>query len=334
MRECYRQERKKVTFSAMLIKSIGEVLDRGEQTMLLLNRRGYENFWQCMACGETLGCPNCDITLTYHKGAWRLMCHLCGHETIPPETCPTCGAKHLRGVGEGTEQIESQMKEMFPFAKILRLDKDTTSRRGSLEAALIAAEYGEVDILVGTQMLAKGHNFPKLTLVGVINADLGLRVPDFRSSERTFHLLTQVAGRAGRADRPGNVILQTYSPDHPAIRNAVAQNFEGFAETEVPYRKAMGHPPYTSMVLFRSQGVSPEEACKPLQELRMRFEAIGGIKVLGPLSAPVPRVNSRYWQQLILKSPSRAELGRALQAAPIERSGQVQMDRDPINFGA
>jgi primosomal protein N' (replication factor Y) len=237
-------------------------------------------------------------------------------------------------VGEGTEQIESHLKERFPSARILRLDRDTTIRRGSLEAALIAAEHGDVDILVGTQMLAKGHNFPNLTLVGVINADLGLRIPDFRSGERTFHLLTQVAGRAGRAERPGRVILQTYSPSHPAIQHAVAQDFEGFAETELPYRCALSHPPYTSMALYRSEGDTPEEARKPLDELRKHFGVVQGIKILGPLNAPIPRVKNRYWQQLILKSRSRADLGRALQDAPMDRLGLVQLDRDPINFGA
>ncbi|MDR0499506.1 MAG: primosomal protein N', partial [Holophagales bacterium] len=306
LRECYRSERKKVLFSPLLLKSMGDVLGRGEQSMLLLNRRGFENFWMCMACGKTLDCPNCDVSLTYHKGAWRLRCHLCGHENVPPEVCPHCYAKHLRGVGEGTEQVEDILQERFPSARILRLDRDTTSRRGTLEAGLLAAEHGEVDILVGTQMLAKGHNFPKLTLVGILNADLGLRIPDFRSAEKTFHLLTQVAGRAGRAERPGRVILQTYSPDHPAIVHAVAQNFEGFADSELPYRNALAYPPFTAMALFRSDGDEPAAARKPLDELCRRFMACHGVKISGPLEAPVSRVKNRFWQQLIIKSQSRS----------------------------
>jgi primosomal protein N' (replication factor Y) len=182
-------------------------------------------------------------------------------------------------------------------------------------------------------MLAKGHTFPKLTLVGIINADLGLRIPDFRSSERTFHLLTQVAGRAGRAERRGQVILQTYSPDHPAILHAVAQNFEGFAESELPYRRALSYPPYTSMALFRSEGDDTATARKPLEDLRNGFVACLGIKVLGPLNAPVSRVKNRHWQQLLVKSDNRSDLSRALQSVPIDRSGHVQMDRDPVNFG-
>jgi primosomal protein N' (replication factor Y) len=332
LRDCYREARKKVLFSPLLLSAMGEAFERGEQSMLLLNRRGFENFWQCMACGKTLDCPNCDISLTYHKGAWRLKCHLCGFENVPPEVCANCGAKHLRGVGEGTEQVEDKLQEYFPNAKIMRLDRDTTSRRGALEAALLAAENGEVDILVGTQMLAKGHTFPKLTLVGILNADLGLRIPDFRSAERTFHLLTQVAGRAGRADKPGRVVLQTYSPDHPAIVHAVAQDFEGFANSELPYRQALGYPPYSAMILLKSEGDDIADARRPLDELYGRFKACPGIKLLGPLNAPISRVKNRYWQQLILKSQNRADLSRALQSASIARSGSVQMDRDPMNF--
>jgi len=333
LRECYRSERKKVLFSPLLLKAMGDVLKRGEQSMLLLNRRGFENFWICMACGKTLDCPNCDVSLTYHKGAWRLKCHLCGYENVPPEVCPHCEAEHLRGVGEGTEQVEDILQIHFPNARILRLDRDTTSRRGTLEAGLLAAENGEVDILVGTQMLAKGHTFPKLTLVGILNADLGLRIPDFRSAERTFHLLTQVAGRAGRAEQPGRVILQTYSPDHPAIVHAVAQNFEGFADSELPYRNALGYPPFTAMALFRADGDDPTAARKPLEELHRLFKTCHGVKILGPLEAPISRVKNRFWQQLILKSQNRSDLGRALQTVPLDRSGTVQMDRDPINFG-
>jgi len=333
LRECYRAERRKVLFSPLLLKAMGEALERGEQSMLLLNRRGFENFWICMACGKTLGCKNCDVSLTYHKGAWRLRCHLCGFENVPPEICPHCGAKHLRGVGDGTERVEDLLQERFPKARILRLDRDTTSRRGTLEAGLLAAEQGEVDILVGTQMLAKGHTFPKLTLVGILNADLGLRIPDFRSGERTFHLLTQVAGRAGRAERPGRVILQTYSPEHPAIVHAVAQDFEGFADSELPYRQALGYPPFTSMALLRSDGENTDAARKPLDDLRRRFMACHGLKILGPLETQVPRVKNRYWQQLLLKAENRQDLSRALQTVHIDRSGTVQVDRDPVNFG-
>ncbi|HLO68699.1 MAG TPA: primosomal protein N', partial [Holophaga sp.] len=174
LRECYKEARRKVVFAPLLLKALGETLERGEQAMLLLNRRGYENFWMCRACGKTFECPHCALSLTFHKGAWKLKCHLCGFETAPPEACIHCGAEHIRGVGEGTEQIEDHLRAQFPQARILRLDRDTTTRRGSLEAGLLAAEAGEVDILVGTQMLAKGHHFPLVTLVGILDGDSGL----------------------------------------------------------------------------------------------------------------------------------------------------------------
>ena len=333
LRECYKAERRKVVFSPLLLKAMGETLGRGEQSMLLLNRRGFENFWMCRACGETLDCPHCSVSLTYHKGAYRLRCHLCGFESVPPEVCIHCGAEHLRGVGEGTEQIEDQLRALFPAARILRLDRDTTVRRGSLEAGLLAAELGEVDILVGTQMLAKGHHFPNLTLVGILNADLGLKIADFRAAERTFQLLTQVAGRAGRAEIPGRVLLQTYSPDHPAIVHAVAQNFEGFAAEELPYREALGYPPYAAMSLYRSEGDSPAAALEPLQRLRRRLETLPGLRLLGPLEAPIARVKDRYRMQLILKAAGRQTLGEAMRHAPLEPGGPVTLDRDPLNFG-
>lgn len=333
LRECYREARKKVVFAPMLLKALRETLERGEQAMLLLNRRGYENFWMCRACGKPLDCPHCAVSLTYHKGAFRLRCHLCGHEAVPPEVCPDCGAEHLRGVGEGTEQVEDLLQAQFPGARILRLDRDTTQRRGALEAGLLAAEQGAVDILVGTQMLAKGHTFPKLTLVGILNADLGLKLADFRAAERSFHLLTQVSGRAGRAELPGRVLLQTYSPEHPAIVHAVAQNFPAFAEEELPYREGMAYPPYAAMALYRSEGDSPREAFEPLQKVKLRLERVLGIRVLGPLEAPIARVKDRFRMQLIVKAATRVQLGEALRQAPLDPGGPVSLDRDPQQWG-
>ena len=334
LRECYKEARKKVVFSPLLLKAMKDTLARGEQVMLLLNRRGFENFWMCRACGKTLDCPHCSVSLTYHKGAYRLRCHMCGWETAPPEVCIHCGAEHLRGVGEGTEQIEDQLQALFPAARTLRLDRDTTQRRGALEAGLLAAEHGEVDILVGTQMLAKGHTFPKLTLVGILNADLGLKIADFRAAERTFHLLTQVAGRAGRAELPGRVILQTYSPEHPAIVHAVAQNFIGFAEAELPYRQGMAYPPFSAMALYRSEGETPAQALEPLRELKARLAEAPGIRLLGPLEAPIARMKDLYRMQLIVKAGTRGALSMALEKGPLRPGGPITLDRDPLNFGA
>jgi primosomal protein N' (replication factor Y) len=330
LRDAYRQARKKVILSLPLIQAITETLERQQQTLLLLNRRGYENFWMCRACGKTLGCPHCAISLTYHRGDYRLRCHLCGHETVPPEACPDCGAEHLRGVGEGTEQVEELLGQMFPAARILRLDRDTTRRRGSLEAGLLSAESGQVDILVGTQMLAKGHTFPKLTLVGVLNADQGLKIADFRAAEHTFQLLTQVAGRAGRADLAGRVILQTYSPDHPAITFALAQDFEGFAASELPFREGLGYPPYTALTLYRAEADTPREAREALNLFRQRL-SVPGLKVLGPLEAPVPRIRDQWRMHLLLKG-GRTALSQVLQVQPLKPGGNLSLDRDPVQF--
>ncbi|MDP1830926.1 MAG: primosomal protein N' [Geothrix sp.] len=331
LREAYRQVRRKVILAPALMQALTGTLAKGEQALLLLNRRGYENFWMCRACGKTLGCPHCAISLTYHRGDFRLRCHLCGHETAPPEACPDCGADHLRGVGEGTEQVEEHLRQLFPAARILRLDRDTTRRRGSFEAGLLAAEAGEVDILVGTQMLAKGHNLPGLTLVGVLNADQGLKVADFRASERTFQLLTQVAGRAGRAELPGRVILQTYSPEHPAITFALAQDFEGFAASELPFREGLGYPPFTALCLYRAEADTMKEAREALEGFRQRL-SVPGLRVLGPLEAPVPRVRDRWRMHLLLKG-GRGALGQVLARHPLQPSGPITLDRDPIQFG-
>jgi primosomal protein N' (replication factor Y) len=331
LRDTYRELRRKVIVAPPLMQALTETLARGEQALLLLNRRGYENFWMCRACGKTLGCPHCAISLTYHRGDFRLRCHLCGHETTPPEVCPDCGADHLRGVGEGTEQVEEHLNQLFPEARILRLDRDTTRRRGSLEAGLLATEAGHVDILVGTQMLAKGHTFPGLTLVGVLNADQGLKVADFRASERTFQLLTQVAGRAGRAELPGRVILQTYSPDHPAITFALAQDFEGFAASELPFREGLGYPPFTALTLYRAEADTLREAREALEGFRQRL-SVPGLRVLGPLEAPVPRIRDRWRMHLLLKG-GRGALSEVLARNPLDPTGSISLDRDPIQFG-
>jgi primosomal protein N' (replication factor Y) len=333
LREVYKATRRKVLFSPRLLEELAATFDRGEQAMILLNRRGFENFWMCRACGKPLDCPHCALSLTYHKGHWRLRCHLCGFEAVPPEACPSCGAEHLRGVGEGTEQVEEQLAALFPQVRILRLDRDTTSRRGALEAGLLAAESGEVDLLVGTQMLAKGHTFPRLTLVGILNADQGLKVADFRAAERTFQLLTQVAGRAGRADLPGRVVLQTYSPEHPAIQCAVAQDFEAFAATELPFRQALGYPPFAHLALYRSEAETPEGAKAALERLRERLSGVSGLRLLGPIEAPIPRAKDRWRMQLLAKASARASLSQGLRQAPLAPGDAVGVDRDPQSFG-
>ena len=228
MREEYAAEGKQVVFSRRLLEAIAVRLERREQTMILLNRRGYAAFLLCRHCGFTFQCSSCSVAMTYHRGIDKLLCHYCGLARRPPARCPECDSEYIHYVGEGTERLEAELKEMFPDARIGRIDRDTMRHMRDFERVLGGFRDGEIDILVGTQMIAKGHDFPRVTLVGVIGADAPLALPDFRAAERTFQLLTQVAGRSGRGDQPGEVVIQSYFPDHYTFQLAVTQRFERF----------------------------------------------------------------------------------------------------------
>ncbi|HEX6284495.1 MAG TPA: primosomal protein N', partial [Pyrinomonadaceae bacterium] len=228
MRNVFVRHGKPRVFSDELLEAIQETYERGEQSIILLNRRGYSSFILCRSCGETIQCPNCDVTLTYHRSERVIVCHYCNHRKGVPKVCPACSKKYIYYVGEGTEQLEEMLTQLFPALRVARIDRDTTARRRVFEQSLADFSAGRIDTLVGTQMLAKGHDFPNVTLVGVVSVDAGLALPDFRSAERTFQLITQVAGRAGRGDRPGRVLIQTYHPYHYALRHACAQDFEAF----------------------------------------------------------------------------------------------------------
>jgi primosomal protein N' (replication factor Y) len=227
-----------------LIAAIEETHARGEQTMILINRRGFSSFVLCRSCGESLRCKNCDITMTYHRSDGQLICHYCNYCVKTPEaSVPFCESEFLYFIGHGTEQVEDLLSKRFPNLNIARIDRDTMSRKGEMAKTLHAFDKGEIDMLVGTQMIAKGHDFHNVTLVGVISVDTLLGLPDLRSAERTFQLLTQVAGRAGRGELPGRVLIQTYYPEHYALRHAVGQDFEGFYAEEMRYRERLGYPP-------------------------------------------------------------------------------------------
>ncbi|HKF55198.1 MAG TPA: primosomal protein N', partial [Blastocatellia bacterium] len=248
MREVFRRHGKQQIFSDELKEAIGAAHARHEQVMILLNRRGFSAFLICRSCGLSIKCQNCDVTLTFHRYNLSLQCHYCNYIRPVPKNCPACDGKYVHYVGEGTEQIEARLREMFPTMHVARLDRDTTRRRGSFEHILMEFAAGAIDLLVGTQMIAKGHDFHNVTLVGVISVDAGLAMPDFRSAERTFQLLTQVAGRAGRGDRPGKVIIQTYHPEHYAVVCARAQDYEGFYQREINFRRMMNYPPFCALV--------------------------------------------------------------------------------------
>jgi primosomal protein N' (replication factor Y) len=313
MRQEFLETRKQATFSRRLVDMITERLEKGEQTMLLLNRRGFSSFVACRACGEKMECVNCAVTLTHHRRDRRMLCHYCNYAQKVPTVCPKCGSEYLNFIGTGSEKVEEELHRDFPTARIARMDRDTVSGKRHFETILHGFREGDSDILVGTQMIAKGHDIPNVTLVGVVSADVGLGLPDFRAAERTFQLLTQAAGRAGRGDLPGIVLIQTINPEHYAIRYASEQNYDGFYEKEIQFRKLMRYPPFAALanVLVRSQ--KQEDALEMSTELgRMLDPAPEGLKILGPAEAPVPKLKSEFRYQLLIKAIDRKRLNETL----------------------
>lgn len=290
-------------FTPVLIEKIREKLARKEQVVLMLNRRGYSSFVMCRDCGSVDQCPNCDISLTLHMDTKTMNCHYCGFQKGIPQTCPNCQSRSIRYYGTGTQKAYDELQELLPEARILRMDVDTTKKKGAHEDLLERFGRGEADILLGTQMIAKGLDFPNVTLVGVLNADMALNLPDFRSSERTFQLLTQVAGRAGRADKEGEVLIQTYNPNHYAIAFAKEQDYEGFYRYEMGIRKNLGYPPYYFTVGLTFSHKSEEFVVKKAYETVafLRQHLTDAIQILGPTPKPIARTHNLYHYQIILK---------------------------------
>jgi primosomal protein N' (replication factor Y) len=307
MREVVREEGPEVVISRALREALAARLSDGEQALVLLNRRGYASRLLCRRCGLALQCGECSVAMTLHREAALAVCHYCGLGRATPETCETCGGEYLRQVGYGTERVEGILKEIFPESRIARMDRDTMRRKGSHEALLARFAAREIDLLVGTQMLAKGHDFPAVTLVGVLAADAGLATPDFRAAERTFQLLTQVAGRAGRGEREGEVLIQAFAPEHYSLQFAREQDFEGFFETERKFRRALHYPPVVSLVNLVVEGDSMAEASglarRAAQLLRKHVPE--GVKVLGPAFAVRSKIAGRHRSQILLKLPRR-----------------------------
>jgi primosomal protein N' (replication factor Y) len=313
MRQEFLETRKLATFSRRMVDTITERLERAEQTMLLLNRRGVSSFVACRACGERMECVNCAVTLTYHRRDRRMLCHYCNYAQKVPSVCSQCGSEYLGFIGTGSEKVEEELHRDFPTARIARMDRDTVSGKRHFEHILHAFREGDFDILVGTQMIAKGHDIPNVTLVGVVSADVGLGLPDFRAAERTFQLLTQAAGRAGRGHLPGIVLIQTINPEHYAIRFASQQDYAGFYAKEIQFRKLMRYPPFSALanVLVRSQ--KQEEALELSTALgRLLDPAPEGLKVLGPAEAPVPKLKTEFRYQLLIKAVNRKRLNETL----------------------
>ena len=341
MRSVFLRHGKARVFSDELLEAIQETHHRNEQSIILLNRRGYSSFILCRSCGETIQCPNCDVTLTYHRSERVIVCHYCNHRAAVPRVCPACGKKYIYYVGEGTEQIEEMLTQLFPALRVARIDRDTTARRRVFEQSLADFAAGRIDTLVGTQMLAKGHDFPNVTLVGVISVDAGLALPDFRSAERTFQLITQVAGRAGRGDRPGRVLIQTYHPYHYALRHACAQDYEGFYDEELQYRRNHSYPPFVALASLLVHGRDLARVRADSLELRKQLDAANQdrkCRILGPAPAPLSRLKGEHRFQLLLKSRSRRHLREVADAAlkSVGENGvnlrSVNLEIDPVSI--
>ena len=329
-----------------LSKQIRVCLDQGNQALIFLNRRGFATSPVCRDCGKALTCKYCDVTMTLHKGHNEYRCHLCGYTRPVTVTCPGCGSEKIMPLGFGTEKVESMIKDLFPDARLTRMDQDSTSRKGATVRILKSIRNRTVDIIVGTQMLAKGHDFPSITLVGVICADLSLSLPDFRAGERTFQLLAQVAGRAGRGDTPGKVIMQTYNPDHFIIEAARKQDFFEFFQNEAPFRKALMYPPFSRMIQLKISGNDPARvkayALKVAEVLNGLIKAWNipknTVQILGPIEASIQKIASRFRWQILIKSASSSGINRLVTAMishPALLSGSgiaMAVDVDPYSL--
>ncbi len=316
MRQEFQETGQEQVISRKLYAEIAERLERNEQVMVLLNRRGYSPVVLCRACGKTLECINCAIAMTHHKRSHRMECHYCGYTARVPDKCAQCGSEYVYFLGTGSEKLEELLHAMFPRARIGRLDRDTVRGRYDFERVLGALNAGELDILVGTQMIAKGHDIHGVTLVGVVGADTALGLPDFRAAERTFQLLTQVAGRAGRGDSPGKVVLQTFFPDHYAVQYAAHHDYSGFYDKELRFRSWMHYPPYSALSNVLVRAAKLDDALRWSGTLGRWFEKTRheGVRVLGPAAAPIVRLKQDFRYHFVLKSESREKMHRLLRA--------------------
>jgi len=340
MRQTARKEKGIPVFSPQLKEAITQRLERGEQTILFLNRRGYSSSLECPKCGFVAECPNCSISLTYHRRDQKLACHICGHTAKVPNACPKCNNPAIRYAGLGTEKVEDILGKLFPKARLRRMDSDIMKRKEDYRRVLGEFRTGKVDILVGTQMIAKGLHFPNVTLVGIIFADMALHQPDFRAGERTFQLLTQVAGRAGRGDVEGEVFVQSFTPFHPAIQYARRHDFAGFYEQEIEFRKELNYPPFARIAMLTIKGRNEQKVQFAAEHLKRELEKLTanlkGVILLGPAPAPLLRAETFYRYQLMLRVPQMPELSRRLAklltdlVLPDEVTASV--DIDPVSL--
>jgi primosomal protein N' (replication factor Y) len=331
-----------------LRQRLGEVLERKEQAILFINQRGYNRFLSCPLCGHVLTCEHCSVSYTYHTttyGRGYLYCHYCGSKEFAPNKCPQCGNEVLRHIGYGTQMVEEELNKLFPSARVTRMDADTTSTKFSYENLLGSFRDGESDILIGTQMVTKGHDFPNVTLVGVINADSSLYLNDYKANERTFSLITQVIGRAGRADRKGCAMVQTTNPEHPILRISADQDYEKMYENEIALRSSLVFPPYCDMVLFTFASASEHELVTGATQFTETFKKLKAEKydgvasvVFGPMEAPIYKINGVYRMRVVVKTKLNASARKLISEAYSEISKtlgkriSISVDVNPTNL--
>jgi primosomal protein N' (replication factor Y) len=326
--------------SRALIEALRETLAERKQALLFLNRRGFHTFLFCPDCGHVFACPACDLALTHHAAEDRLKCHHCDFTAKPSGVCPACRGGHIRSQGAGTERVEEEAGILFPEARIVRMDSDTTARRGDTERILRRLDRGEIDILIGTQMITKGHDFPGITLVGVLAADASLNIPDFRAAERTFQILTQVSGRGGRGDQTGRVVVQTFNPGNYAVRHAREHDYGGFYKEEIPLRRELGYPPFSRLIGLHFSSLRKAEGKKAVAEMGRRARELaatiagGKADVIGPAESPLARLRGRYRWQMLLRGAQSGPL-HLLAEKLLEEKGhglEIQADVDPVHF--
>jgi primosomal protein N' (replication factor Y) (superfamily II helicase) len=342
MRQAVRKGQAIPIFSPQLKEAITRRLERGEQTILFLNRRGYSSSLQCPLCGFVARCPNCSVALTYHRHEQKLCCHICGHAAPVPAACPEakCRNPQIRYAGLGTQKVEDTLGRLFPGARVVRMDSDALKRKEDYRRILGDFRTGKIDILVGTQMIAKGLHFPNVTLVGIIHADLALHQPDFRAGERTFQLLTQVAGRAGRGDIEGEVFVQAFTPFHPAIQCARRHDFAGFYEQELEFREPLHYPPFARIALLTLKGRNEDKVTFAADHLKRELDrSLTGFKdliVAGPAPAPLLRAETYYRHQIMLRTRRMSTLSRSLarviQSLVLPEAILLTVDIDPVDL--
>ncbi|MCI7031416.1 primosomal protein N', partial [Clostridium sp.] len=328
MREELRSGNKSL-FSRRLYASMKEKLEKGEQIILFLNRRGFSTFVSCRSCGYVFHCEDCDISMTYHKNGF-LVCHYCGKTKKQPNLCPKCGSKYVKFFGAGTERVEEEVRRYFKNARILRMDVDTTRAKDSHEKIYNAFKAREADILIGTQMVSKGLDFPNVTLVGILAADMSLNLPDYRAAERSFQIITQVAGRAGRGDKEGEVIVQTYTPEHYSLQYAKKYDYENFYEKEFTIRAMMGYPPFGRILLINGSGKNEDELRKQMiylgEKVKEKAEEFGGLEVLGPTPCIIYRIKENYRWQIIIKGEFSSKFSKSIKDILYDKANNVYND--------